>query len=115
MLFTSSDGSRAVKGGTPHRPSIHLSTAEGSNGRLLKSGVPGDPTLKGEAMIAGTRKPSRDLPSTMSGSTPLGAAARGGATWSKKPPPSSHVMTTTVEGHAGPLWIAEKVWFSQSS
>src|SRR5450631_2641505 len=74
----------------------------------------------------GARQPSRALPSTRSGSVLLGASARGGGTWSKKPPHSSWLSTSTVFFHAGlvatalytcainasPLRISECGWLS---
>src|SRR5215467_3462834 len=38
-----------------------------------------------------------------------------GATWSYKPPKSSHVTKTTVESQSGPCMIAFKTWTVQFS
>jgi hypothetical protein len=43
-------------------------------------GSSGSPRLNGDATTVGMRKPSSALPFTRSGSTALGAMARGGAT-----------------------------------
>src|SRR5215472_910266 len=58
---------------------------------------------KGEMISNGTRgpKPNRSI--------------WGGATWSYKPPKSSHVTKTTVEFQSGPCMIAFKTWTVQFS
>src|SRR6185437_786065 len=64
------------------------------------------PRVHGETTTVGTRKPSSDLPSTMSVSVESAAAARGGATWSKNPSHSSNVTSHNVLGHVGELLIS---------
>src|SRR5258706_7688394 len=78
-------------------------------------GSSGCPALNGEATTVGTRKPSRALPFTRSGSTLFGAAARGGTTCSKKPPHSSKFTMKTVLRHFGPFATASNVSYRKRS
>ena len=101
LKSSSSEGSaarasRIVSGGSFQFASIIRSTEVCSNCRCET----GSFAAHGATSMAGTRTPM--LPSVSPAASEAGGmGARGGGTWSKKPPHSSKLMNSTVSCHSG--------------